>query len=88
MYCYQVICKHTDNTRCEIYTTVSNSIVVDCGNPPLLENATISFESGTSFGSNVTYVCNEDKSIKQRTCQASGNWSNEDIRCCKCQKIH
>ena len=26
---------------------------------------------------------NEDNSIKQRACQASGNWSNEDIRCCK-----
>ena len=59
------------------------STVVDCGSPPPLENATISCQSGTVLGSNVTYVCNEDNSIKQHTCQASGNWSNEDIRCCK-----
>ena len=59
-------------------------IAVDCGSPPPLENATIcSYKSGTIFGSNITYVCDEDNSIKQRTCQASGKWSNEDIRCCK-----
>ena len=63
-------------------------IVVDCGSPPALENTTISSQSGTVWGSNVTYVCDEDNSIKQRTCQASGNWSSEDIRCCKFQKLH
>ena len=59
------------------------SIVVDCGSPPPLENATINSQNSTVWGSNITYMCDEDNSIKQRTCQASGNWSYEDIRCCK-----
>ena len=63
------------------------SIVVDCGSPPPLKNATISSQNGTVLGSNVTYVCDEDNSIKQRTCQASGNWSSEDIRCCKFSEV-
>ena len=59
---------------------------MDCGSPPPLENATISSsQSGTFLESNVTYVCDKDKSIKHHTCLASGNWSNEDIECCKFQ---
>ena len=54
--------------------------VLDCGEPPPLENASIRSQNGTVFGSNVTYECS-DKSVKQRTCLASGNWSNVGSTC-------
>ena len=43
-------------------------------------------QSGTTFGSVVTYECNENyqfagEDMKQRTCLASGIWSNEEIIC-------
>lgn len=69
--------------ECIIIIPLPSPTVVDCGDPPSLENATIRSQSGTTFGSNVTYICNEDESIKQRTCLTSGKWSNIGIKCGK-----
>lgn len=61
-------------------------LVVDCGNPLPLEGATVRSHNSTTFGSNVTYVCNNDGMIKQRTCLASGRWSDMGITCGECKK--
>ena len=59
---------------------------MDCGNPPTLENGKILDQTGTTFGSMVAYECDEDylfadEDVKSRTCEATGSWSDEDIRC-------
>ena len=57
--------------------------VVDCGPPPTLTNADLQFSS-TVFQSVVTYSCNEGfipTSSQNRTCLASGLWSEADITC-------
>ena len=62
--------------------------VIDCGSPPTLDNGQIGMQNTTTFGSMVTYECNEnyffdDGTKPSRTCLSSGEWSNEDIRCSK-----
>ena len=46
--------------------------------------------ANTTYGSTVTYVCNEDYvfskvSSETHTCLVSGLWSDEDIECCESQ---
>ena len=63
---------------------------MDCGAPPELENGRFTVDPPTStvFDSMVTYECDEnftfeDSTMVSRTCQASGDWSDEDIKCSK-----
>ena len=62
--------------------------VIDCGEPPLYPNAVVVDTGGpsTTFGSEVTYQCNEGYRFENRsgiaansTCRGSGNWSTPPI---------
>lgn len=72
------------NLSCNYY----NCVVVDCGAPPALRNGAIISQSGTTFGSVVTYECNkffqfaDESRSKSCTCLASGSWSNEEALKC------
>ena len=57
----------------------------------MLGNGKIVNQKGTVVGSKVTYTCNSGyvftlDSSKERTCQPSGNWSDEKINCGKGEK--
>ena len=59
---------------------------LDCGLAPVLENGNVATQNGTLVGSKVTYTCNSNyvftlDSSKERTCQPSGDWSDEEIQC-------
>ena len=61
---------------------------IDCGSPPAPDNGRIVMLNMTTFGSMVTYECNENYFFgngtePSRTCESSGEWSNEDIQCSK-----
>ena len=52
----------------------------------MLENGIVATQNGTLVGSKVTYTCNSNyvfalDSSKERTCQSSGDWSDEEIQC-------
>ena len=52
----------------------------------MLENGNIATQNGTLVGSKVTYTCNSNyvfalDSSMERTCQPSGEWSDEEIQC-------
>ena len=59
---------------------------LDCGPVPVLENGYVTNMNGTLVGSKVTYTCGCNYeftvgSSMERTCQSSGNWSDEPIEC-------
>ena len=62
------------------------STAVDCGKPPSLVNATVTFNE-TTFGESAYYTCDTGlwlSSGKRRTvirCMDSGNWTNTDNTC-------
>ena len=62
------------------------STVVNCGRPPGLVNATVSFNE-TTFGESATYTCDrgfwfgrEQRDTVTR-CVDSGNWNNTKDMC-------
>ena len=62
------------------------STVVNCGKPPDLVNATVSFNE-TTFGESATYTCDgglwfgrEQRDAVTR-CVDSGNWNNTKDAC-------
>ena len=68
--------------------SLSDLIVVHCGDPPDLENGMIvSLSENTSLDSDVVYKCDEGYLPTEeitRTCLESGNWSMDSISCSKC----
>ena len=58
-------------------------IVVDCGDPPLVDNGNFNVADIT-FASVAEYGCNEGYALsgsQSRTCQADGTWSGADPVC-------
>lgn len=58
-------------------------IGVDCGDLDDPENGEVSL-TGTTFGSNATYSCNDGYFLEgesSRVCQSDGNWSGEAPTC-------
>ena len=57
---------------------------VDCGNPPNVDNANISF-IGTTIGLLATYTCNEGYVLGSgtftSTCDTSGKWTPNSMSC-------
>ena len=66
-----------------IFLTLSE---VDCGPAPMLVNGNITTHNGTLVGSKAIYNCNSNykftsDSSMERTCESSGDWSDEIIEC-------
>ena len=54
----------------------------------MLVDGSVTTQNGTLVGSKATYICNSNYaftvgSFKERTCNSSGNWSDETIKCGK-----
>ncbi len=60
------------------------STVLDCGEPPELENGKVATPHTTTCGSEVTYSCNNGyllEGVSSRTCEPNQQWSNGTTRC-------
>ena len=57
---------------------------IDCGTPPDIPYAYVEFNE-TEFGSTAHYYCYENYTSsgdRYIMCEASGNWSDSDFKCC------
>ncbi|GFR58360.1 sushi, von Willebrand factor type A, EGF and pentraxin domain-containing protein 1 [Elysia marginata] len=58
---------------------------INCGQPPPINHAVVSFENGTTVGSKAIYTCDMSfehvSNQKTRTCESDGLWSHEFIEC-------
>ncbi|GFR85002.1 sushi, von Willebrand factor type A, EGF and pentraxin domain-containing protein 1 [Elysia marginata] len=58
---------------------------IDCGHPPRIRFAEVSFDSGTTVGSEAAYTCDVGYDFvgnqTTRTCESDGLWSREFIQC-------
>ncbi|RUS78166.1 hypothetical protein EGW08_014075, partial [Elysia chlorotica] len=58
---------------------------IDCGKPPPIPNAQVSFDGGTGEGAVALYTCESDYTLvskrNNRTCGPDGLWTSEFIEC-------